>query len=423
MMKTAMRSSRFLPPAGMLLAAFSCLAQSDPSSAGLSLSGSLSDPITAGSPESGFNTSFDATTSSFTNGAVHSDVNDPTHAQLLGSTLSPFDNAFVNAGVQTSPRTGVLSDAQSSVGLNDFGFGGHRNLSFVPGGTAHTLSSASTRPSSNLYGAASTQAAFTGGMSANAAFNGRAGRAVAAPAGFAGDASASAASSNTQSSAAQPSADGTGTTGRTGTQFTDPVLTGSSAGYDTGSEIHGDLPTPSTQTGSFFAIASRPEPAYQYDDGQTPLSGRAAVAGPVLGGAPEYFHSTSGFPDSTKGQAGSMLDIETGVSPLSAPPTASGSPFAAVSGGDVYQPKTRLNPNLQAQTTRPTGSFEQYERRLRRARLARGASISQADTVYQQDLKDYRRTNGRTGRKSTLTQPTQGLSGYQQDPAARKPIR
>ncbi len=426
MMTIMLRLSRFIALAGCLLAAASCcLAQGD-SSAGLSLTGSLSDPVTAGSPESGFNSSFDQTTSSFTNGAMHSDVNDPTHAQLVGSTLSPLDDALVNAAVQTAPRTGILSDAQMSVGLNDFGFGGRQNRSFLPGSGAHTLSSVAARPSSNLYGTAATQAAFTGGMSANAAFNGRAARAATQAQGFSGEAASPATQGTEGSSAlssAQPAMDANGRDRQATVMFTDPVLTGSSAGYDTGPEMHGDLPVPSTVTASFFATAPRPDPAFQYDDGQTPLGGRPALAGSVLGGAPEYLRSTTGFPDSTKGQAGSITSLETGVSPLSAPPTPSGSPFSPVSGGEMYQAKTRLNPNLKAQIPRPTGSFEEYERRLRRTRLASGATISQADSVYRQDLKDYRRTNGKAGRRSTLTQPTQGLAGFQQDPAARKPIR
>ena len=406
---------------GSMFSAAAGLAQSG--DAGSSFSGSIGDPITAGSTQQGgFNPVFDAATSSFTPSSVRSDVNDPTHAQLLGSALSPLASASVNAAVQTAPRTGILSDAQSSVGLNDFGFGSQRNLSFAPGGAAPTLPSATSRSLASSYGASSTQAAFTGGVSANASFTGRVSRGSAGAGGFSGETASPAPSSGASMPATQATAS-TGASERSTSALTDPVLTGSSAGYDTGSEIHGDLPPPAAPPAALFAPLPTPAPAGQYDDGQTPLAGRPPAAGAILGGVPEYRRAASGFPDSTKGEAGSLPDMESSLSPLSAPAFSASSPFAAISAGQFYEPKVQLSPNLHVQLLRSTASFEAYERRLRRARLAHGASISQADDVYQQDLKDYHNSNGRAGRKSTLTQPIQSFAGPQSDLIGRKLIR
>ncbi len=150
-----------------------CPAQDNGTSISGGLSGSISDPLLPGSETGGFNGSFDAGTSSITNPAVHADINDPTHAQLAGSALSPLDNAGVSAAPQTSPQTGTLSDAQAAVSLGAFGFGGHRNASFAPAAAAHTLPSAASQTSTAAFGGLAARSAFAGGTETMSAFSGR----------------------------------------------------------------------------------------------------------------------------------------------------------------------------------------------------------------------------------------------------------
>ncbi len=408
----------------VLLAVFAapaaCLAQESGTSISGGLSGSLSDPLLPGSETSGFNGTFDASTASFTNPTLHADVNDPTHAQLAGSSLSPLVSSGVSAAPQTTPQTGTLSDAQASVGLGAFGFGGHRNASFAPAAAAHTLPSAASQTSAAAFGALAARSAFSGGAAAMSAFSGRvAGMSTAQFSGEGAEASAS-----TLPLLATPSAfpvaqatSLTDTATAAGNRsaspllgFTDPVLTNSAAGYDTGPEIHGDLPTASSQTSGVYASYVPPDPVYQYDDGQTPAAGVAA-AGAVLGGAPAYTHAATGFPDSTRGTAGA-------TDPFAASPRSSGitlstaGPFPPVSEGTVFEPRTRLSPDLHTPPMPPISSFEAYEQKLRRFRLAHGASISQADVAYQQDLRQFHRNHGRE-RKSSLTQSTSTTAGFQ----------
>ncbi len=106
-----------------LLAACSFAALAQGTSFSPSLSSSISDPLIGSSPNAGFNSSFDASTANLSNPSVRADVSDPTHAQLLGSTLSPFDNSYTDPQFQTSPQTGIVADARSTVGYVGFSIG------------------------------------------------------------------------------------------------------------------------------------------------------------------------------------------------------------------------------------------------------------------------------------------------------------
>lgn len=431
-----------LPCAGLLLLSAYlpalCAAQVNASST-TSLSGSVSDPsfspsLVTSDQGSGLDSSFEGGASNLVNPSIRADVNDPTHSQLLGSALSPFDYASVNAAPQTAPQTAVVSDPQAAAGLGAFGFGGHRNLNFAPAALAHTLPSAAARQQADSFGALAAEASFAGGAGANAAFGGRASRTPASAAAFSGEGAAAPATTlpailapsafplPAVQQSALPEGNAAGTAASAPLVLTDPVLTNSSAGYDTGPEIHGDLPSAVLGVAGFFADYHTPHPVFQYDDGQTPAPG-IPEAGGVLGGAPFYTYAKSGFPDSTRGSA-ALYDPLPAISPFGGVVESGASPFPPVSEGSVFEPGTRLNPDLHhVQILRTNSTFEAYERRLRRMRLSHGVSISQADQAYQQDLKDLHRNHGRVERKPALTQPSQTPAGLQLEMNKAQSIR
>ncbi len=169
-----------------------------------------------------------------------------------------------------------------------------------------------------------------------------------------------------------------------------------------------------------FASYAPSTPVYQYDDGQTPSAGIAPV-GAVLGSAPAYTHAASGFPDSTQGTAGAT-DPFTAAS-LSSGALSTAPPFPPVSEGTVFAPKTRLNPNLHTRAVLPTGSFEAYEQKLRRFRLAHGQSISQADAAYREDAQQFHLSRSRGGRRSSLTQSTPSTAGFRLEQKTQASVR
>lgn len=400
-------------------------AQDNGTSISSGLSGSLSDPLLPGSETSGLSGSFDPSTASITNPTTHTDVNDPTHAQLAGSSLSPLANPFVSAAPQTAPQTGILYDAPTAAALGAFGFGGHRNASFAPGAAAHTLPSAAPQTSGAAFGALASRSAFSGGAETMNAFSGRA--AMAGTAQFSGEGAAASASTLPPSAApsAFPIVQAANSAGAVGSNrsnaaamvLTDPVLTNSSIGYDTGPEIHGDLPAASSQIGEASASYTPAAAIYQYDDGQTPSRGIASP-GTLQGGAPSYSHAASGFPDSTRGTAGSQ-DPFTASSLYGGAAVSSAAPFPPVSDGTVFAPPTRLNPDLHTRPAPPSSSFEAYEQKLQRFRLAHGVSISRANAEYQQDVKDFHRNHGRALRGNSLTPSTPTTAGFRLEQKAQ----
>ena len=358
------------------------------------LSGSLNDETQTG----GFNTSFDSSTNNLTNPTLHSDISDPTHAALLGSELTPFDNAYVSGLVDTAPQTQVQADAQAAAGAPSGAFGGgRRSESFAAGGfPSQNMASRAAAP--NSLGQASMRAAFGVGASSRAASLG-AGSSVAGEA-------LSSSGEGPDALQTQPGVGATQTTHQLnrgdraqGYYATDPVLSGSTAGYEADLQLSGDLPLPSTQTGAFFLESSSiATPQYEYDDGQTPLQyARTGVAGQVIGGSPDYGASPSGFPDSTRGLAGLSSEASGVLSPLErVAGVSSESPLASGSEGLSFSPTLHLIPNLR---TPPIDTqyfrFEAVERREQELRILHGMSISDASEAYKEDLRKYHRQIGR----------------------------
>jgi hypothetical protein len=358
------------------------------------LSPSLSDPLSSSSSTTGFNSSFEPEATSITGSDLRTGISDPTNSQLSGSAISPLDNSYANASVSTAPRTGILTDAQAAVSARDPYFGNRYGQSFAPSGTSGQTASFTGRQAAlGSFGATSMQSAFTGNTSSKA-FAGTPSSSVGTslePPGTGG-------SLLTSQSGVGMTLLSSGSTAESANSFyaTDPVLSGSTAGYEAGSQIAGDMPLPSAQTGGFFAEGSTSVPQFQYDDGQTPFSGFVAgTPGQIVGSAPDYMPSPFGFPDSTKGLAGLPSEASNQQSPFTSSLFSSGSPFAPVSEGTVYGLTLRFNPNLHAQPTPVPDSFEAFERRAQERRIIHGYSISQSSRMYQQDLRAYQRGQGR----------------------------
>ena len=368
-----------------------------------SLSPNLSNPLSESTSTQGFDSQFDPSTSNLTNPDMHTAVSDDTHSQLLGSAISPLDNAFVSSAVQTAPHTDTLTDSQATIGANSFSFGGRRNQSFSAGGTSGMAAGLAARQGA-LEGFGGSSAAFTGGVSGKAAFSGQTSSITSAGTalGFSGE-GIPIPTTHSGIGPSQTLALANGTTEpASGYYATDPVLSGSANGYQTDLELTGDMPSPSSETSGFFAEGSPPVRYYQYDDGQTPPISVAALPGPVLGVAPEYTPNPSGFPDSTKGLAGLAPEAMNERSPFDSTTNPSNSPFAPVSEGNIYALTTLLNPNLHAApASRARASFEEVERRAQEQRLTHGVSISQSASIYRQDLRNYREDTGRR-RRPTL---------------------
>jgi len=356
------------------------------------ISSGLSDSISQSTQTGGFNGVFDPSSANLTGGNLHTDVNDATHSQLLGSALSPVDLFTVNSTPQTTSNHEVLTDAQQAVGASNPLFGGRANHTFTPGGSAGVEAAANSRRISAVnLGMQSMQAAFTGGISARAAFSGAITTNTAAASAFSGNGIAQPRTTSgvglTQNLVSANDPDATSTY-----DATDPVLSNSTSGYLADLQINGDLPSPSSVVATEYATGPAPEPSYQYDDGQTPRSGVQSTPGTIIGVAPEYNIPIGGFPDSTKGLAGLPSEASLSASPFQPLRSAATSPFAPVSEGNVYRVQAGLHPDLyRIVPATPSGSLARYERRAQQARMHAGLSISQSSSLREQDRRNYQR--------------------------------
>ncbi len=392
-----------------------CFGQSQGGGFDSNIPDAFSVPIVTTSQQSGFNSVFDAGTANLTSSGFRADVNDATHSQLIGSALSPFDNALVNPQTDASPRTGITTDAQSTIGLNDFSFGGGGSQGFTAGGRqAFSAGTTAGRGAPNGFGLASTGGAFSGDASSRRLFSGH-----LAVVGSTGASASGQGGSPPQvqisGRSMQPLAEDGSVSEATGLPATDPVLTNSISGSEAGPELHGDLPVPSGQTASFFAEPSPRVDSYQYDDGQTPSLTRVPVAGAILGTTSVYSHALSGFPDSTKGLAASPTETEYEQSPLSHSFATEGSPFAPISGGAVYAPGVRLHPDIHTEPLQTAGAGQGH--RPERLRALGGPAGAPSFDSYNQFQRELRHNQGRPKRKSTLT------PAYQGGITGQKPIR
>ena len=402
-----------------------------------SLSPSLSDSISDENETEGFNSSFDPEASNLTNPTLHSDVSDPTHSQLLGSSLTPMDTAYVSPYVQTSPLTGTVTDAQSLIGTSDVHFGGRQGQSFSPG-ASFAGSQTMRQNAASTLGTTSMQAAFSGASGGKASYAGLSAGTPGTSLAFSGQNAPSSPGqsgigvsqtpgmSASGSGAAGGMAGGTVNTTEKSAYFTDPVLTGSTAGYEAGLELGGDLPSPGSETAQFFsegsAVAS--SPVYAFDDGQTPsAAGISPQVGSVLLSTSDYGPSPTGFPDSTRGLAGLASELSNATSPLSSTAVPGSTLLASGDQGLSFSPSVHLVPSLHtAPTVRPTFNFEAAERKEREQRQLHGVSISQSSEIYQQDLRKYRRQAGR----ALPPRPRRDLGAQQnssQDIMGSSPIR
>ncbi len=387
------------PSVYVMLAAAACFGIAGQAKAQVtSLSPSLSDPLTSDNQTEGFDSSFDSGAGSFTAATLHTDISDPTHSQLLGSSLTPMDPAYVSPYVDTAPRTGVVTDAQSVVGAYGAHSGSRLGQSFSPG--ASVAGSQMMRQSA--AGISSMQASFAGarmGRASSSDFSGASSATALAPSGPALS-STSLPSGPGTVQAPQASGSGISKANQSSTAYyaTDPVLTGSTAGYEGDLGLNGDLPAPNTQTAGFFAEASSRDslPIYAFDDGQTPaLAGIPSTSGSILPTALDYGPSPTGFSDSTRGLAGLASEASNAMSPLSAPRENGG---LAASGGEgvSFAPTLHLVPSLHtAPVVRPSLNFEAVERHEQEQRILHGMSISQASEIYKEDLRKYQRLAGR----------------------------
>ena len=390
-----LRAAWFTAALMLSLGAARAKAQITSVSAGIGdpLSGSLSDETQT----SGFDSTFDTSTNNLTNPTLHTDISDPTHSQLLGSALTPLDGSYVSGSVDTVPQTGVLTDAQTAVGaLGGSSGSGSRNQIFTAGG--FTSQNAAGRAAAiNSLGLASMRASFGVGATSRAMLSGTGSSSVGRALSFSGE-GIPGVQTPTGVGATQTTLQLNKGDRAEGFYATDPVLSGSTSGYEADLQLYGDLPLPSEQTGTFFAESSgAAAPQYQYDDGQTPpLYAPNTVAGRILGSSPEYGISPFGFPDSTRGLAGLRTEASGAMSPLEQLNGPGSSSLASNNEGLSFSPTLHLIPNLQAPPeATQVFRFEAVERREQEQRILHGMSISEASEAYKQDVRKYRRQVGR----------------------------
>ena len=362
------------------------------------LSTSIAPPIdpgiTASDQQQGLDSVFNASTSNLANPEPHAGINDPLHSNLETNSLSPLVSEQVLSGTLSNPLTKTITDSTALVGVNDFGFG-QRSRSFVAGAVVSgRIQTAGAEVGSQTQGVGAMRAAFTVSQKSSNAFSGDAVGASEPPGPY---------GAGSETSASGP---GNETRGRAALSETDPILSGSTAGYEVSLQLDGDMPTPSSETAGFFAEApGTAENNFAYDDGQTPgigLSG--SQPGTIIGTSPEYSVATNGFPDSTRGTAAIPTEASNATTPFAEIFNGTGSPFPAVSEGTVFGVHTGVNPDLHAMASlTPVTSFHAYERHLQEERIIHGVSITNAAEVYQQDLRSYQKNIGRQQRKSTLT--------------------
>jgi hypothetical protein len=403
--------------AAVLVFAFApgrALAQDD----GTSVSGSIAD----NTPTSGLTTDFDPD-GGFTQGDLHTDVSDPTHAQLLGSALSPTDFSYTAADVSANVNSSTLTDAQSAVGASDLpGFGGARNQSFAAGSSSTTAVSSERQDSRQAFASGSLTAAFSGGIS-KSAFSGRStqlthaggqsfsGQGVSLPPLTVG---VGPTQTLVQTSGAEEGQQAGGAGQALATQdsdsqgsyyATDPALTGQAETSIPSLQLGPQIPSPKMDASGFFLEPSFGNVRqYEYDDGQTPptAASRALIPGAVLSEPPDYIAAASGFPDSTMGTAALPTEASNFVSSIVPLKDPDAPPFPAVSDGNVFGVKVGLHPSLHKLGQTPLhGSFRDYERKVQEERLLHGMSITQAQQFYQADLRSFQKA-GNGERKSTI---------------------
>lgn len=386
------------------LLVFSCSRLHAQDSLSSGISSGLSDSISQSSQTAGFNGAFDSSSANLTSGSLHTDVNDATHSQLLGSALSPIDIFTVNSAPQTTSRHEVLTDAQQAVGAGNPLFGGKANRTFTPGGSAGAETAANgRRMSAANFGMQTMQAAFTGGVDARAAFSNATTTNDAAVPAFSGN-GVTQPRTATGIGITQNLVSTNGSNPASAYYATDPVLSNSTSGYMADLQINGDIPSPSSVVGNEYATDPAPEQSYQYDDGQTLRNVVQSRPGPVIGTAPEYGVPSGGFSDSTKGLAGLPSEASLSVSPFQSLRNAETSPFAPVSEGYVFGIQTGLHPDLHRMVPpAPIGSFEHFERRAQQQRMHAGLNITQSSILREKDRKDYQHRAEHRRKSSSIT--------------------
>ncbi|RRA49679.1 hypothetical protein D1Y84_16775 [Acidipila sp. EB88] len=363
-----------------------------------SISDGLSSPV--GDTDLGEGTQIPSVT--FTGNAEHSNVNDPTHSQLEGSQLSAtaLSSATVSPYVDATPNIGVLTDAQSTMDRGGGG-GGLRNPLFS--NQPSTMSAFAARP--QLLGSAARDPRSPDDPSdlgniyarqrlpdygTNQAFSGVGVVVPTTPSGVG-------------YSSLYP------TSGSTVTQdvyfLSDPVISGIDNGYQVHPVVTSDtFAEPSSQVATTFAMNSGDATNFQFDDGQSPSLQPPLHVGEVQRSSlePAYVSSPTGFPDSTRGMAGSPLEATYAHSPLEPSASPSISPFAPVSGGSFYGQRYSFQPSLhKASSILATNDLWTAEREARRDSITNGTSImDNLERERQSTREAENRAAGRRHRKT-----------------------
>lgn len=365
------------------------LAQQGGDGLSVDLGGNIGASLYSSDQQQGLDSAFDPSTSNLSNPEVRTGISDPLHSQLLGSELSPMADSFANFSVDAQSTSGV--DGKSGALSERRGAGrGQESQDFLVGSNAVEAGGMETRlQAMRSLGTESMRSAFSGGAAANQAF---AGRDMSSP---------ESQETGGPTASGMPEATLAAAEGAMGSprapRFTDPVLTGSSAGYEASDlELGTNMATPSSATAGFFAepVVTR-EAHYEFDDGQTPGFSPGPEPGGVLGGGPQYFPPKNGFPDSTTGTAGLAPETSNWNSPFSSMSSITSSPFPPVSEGTVYGVHTGIAVDLHAPPLpEPRVSFAEYERQMQEQRIVHGATITQAAEAYQRDLRSYQKLGG-----------------------------
>lgn len=366
-----------------------------------SLSAPISDQLSTESVTDGFDSSFDAESSSLTNPFLRTDISDPTNAQLLGSSISPLDaGVYVPGSGFIAPDTTVLTDAQQAVSQFDPYFGGRQSKAFAVGGALNFRAERNSRQSgAGSFSAGSEQASFADGTSGRAAFSAQTATQTSATA-FSGEGAAVDDGLSLSLPAPEASLAATSPTFAGGAAIAaDPALLVAEAVNPSAGDApdaDGALAQPSAQVGQFFATSDAMPAESQFDDGQTPLLRSAALPGRVLPTLVQYGPAPGGFSDSTKGLAGSPSADAGLLSPLDRRLVGTAdSPFPPISDGEVFSHTDTLSPNLHASPQEkvrvPISVVKQRLRMAQQKRVLSGMPLSDAEQVYQKELLDYER--------------------------------
>ena len=389
---------------------------------GSSLDPGLGASLYASDQQQGFSFNFDQSTANFANPSYHTAISDPLHTYQMDSGISSKYDPLAPSTIYATPFAYTLTTSDAAFGLNDLSRGEH-SLRFAAGvqnllGRTGSLGPQRAQPT---IGANALGAAFSGGLGTSAEFSGNPFRressaGIGAPA----DALTASAVSSGIAPETQPMATAAPLSPASGMGAA--TVSGSDMASSTGIvtadlELGQPIPSPVADAASFYGESASAAPlAGIGSSSELPLDdetiGQLSVAPPrpLL-----YTASTSGFSDSTRGNAALPPDSALSSSPFGSPVSVvAASPFAPVSEGNVFGVHESVSPNLHAVPMLPTPpSFRSFERHLQQERIASGdRSLLDVATQSAEDKLAYKRMYGHRQNAPHDTMPDSAAGAY-----------